>query len=1201
MLVYGRHWQNVSTSELPRKMGEAMAGLLPAQARNAGRRFMRRFGGRRAVEGGNLLPMLIKVLAAFSKIDGRVQEEEIDSILGFLRYDYPEAVYSELRRMFREALLERQDLSVMAAELSSRLSLDRKITLGMQLYDLVSRAGLQQEQVVAYYSFMSQLGMAEQAIDIVYQLNAADDADPTVFREGASPLESLQFGAGEEADIPLKSLKPGERLLAFRYHDLVLLRNLTSRPITVRGRPLNSGAFCRAYPGERVVIGESVVTYLDLVYYFNAKKSVALHQVYVVLHDNLDIQVERTRTRESAIEAVFGLRVKVTALKDAGAVLNRRRLRAGVSLDAALEDRIVFDGGGELSLAELRRRARAMGGRFHLKSHKSEYLVSNNPSLLQSDDILLSPGLSGEILLRISCDYDQRIGELEVLQANRPILVRELPVRHTATLFDGDVIRIDSTQILRCDFSERIIEEERNVIRSLEVRDVYHKFPNGDLALDGVSFTVQRGEMVCIMGASGSGKSTLLRVLSGQLQPSRGSVHYNGVDLQENLQELREYIAYIPQEDTFDEHLTIEENMSLAAALRAPHLSRRDLARRIDNRLMELGLQERRDSIVGAALRKNLSGGERKRLNIGLDMIGSADVYLIDEPTSGLSSKDSEHVIEILKGLAQSKIVLAVVHQPSARIFHQFHKAMLLDKGGRLVFFGPPAEMLEYFAEAEHAQQIDAEAHTEDPLMRPEFIFDVLEAPLRDLSGDVIYEENGRGQLAPARRYSPAFWRDKFESHRLMQDVRGLPMNRETVRVPLPAPRPKREREPMRWRNEWTQFRTLCVRAFKSKLRNKFNLFTTIVEAPFLALLIAGVTRYSERGAYDFASAFHIPNYLFLGLVVAMFLGLTNSGDDIIRDRGTLQRERNLNVRIGYYITAKVLALSLFALAQCILFIAIGNAILEVRGMFLVYLWFMFLASLGGISIGLLVSSIVPDAKTAANIVPIVLIPNIILGGALIKYDEMNRNFDFVYAIQRLFAEDPSKAEIKTRSDLEVPPLCELVTLRWAYEAVIVAQAKLNPLTVRQERVQHGIRELAQFDALTPEQAQRLDSLKTLLAHISALQGDSAQTVARELRRLDALIAAGRFDAYASGLGTGVTAEQLYVNQKVGDLVSKAEMEEADYRENRMNVFFGMEKNYFGLKANVYVFNSLVLIVSSFALLVVLGAVLRWQQRSSTG
>ena len=702
----------------------------------------------------NLLPLLIQVLAAFSKVNGEVLEEEIDSSLGFLRYDYPEAVYSELRKLFRQALNEQQDLSGMATKLSAQLSDDRKIMLGVQLYDLIAKADMNKsEQLVDFYAFMSQLGMAAQAIDIVYQLNAADDSDPSIYQKGASPLESICFGAGATCDVALKGLAPGERLMAYRYHELILFKNQTLRPVFVRSRPLQPGEFCRVYSGQRILLGEQVLTYQDLIWYFDAKKNVVVANAYLSIDSDGEVELEKTRSRDSRLEVKFGLKVRVKALKNVDAILNGVQLKAGATAEGTLDDIIRFKNGSQLPLDDLRRKTRALGGRFQLKAHKSEYLVSNNSSLLEEEDILLSPGTGGDVLLCIQCDYENRVGRLEVLQADRPILVGETPVRNSAPLVDGDTILIDTGQILRCDFSERIIEEERNIISSLEARDLSHRFNPNETGLDGISFGVNRGEVVCVMGASGSGKSTLLRVLAGQLQPLHGEVLLNSAPLYEDVERLKQHVAYIPQNDAFDEHLTIAENLNFAAAIRAPHLSASDRGRRIDTKLAELGLNERRDSIVGTPIKKTLSGGERKRLNIGLDMIGGADVFLFDEPTSGLSSKDAEHVIEIIRSMAHNKIILVTIHQPNSKIFQMFSKALLLDKGGKLVFFGTPHEMLAYFAEAEHEQHFGTELGgcPACGTTRPEFIFDVLETPLRDLSGDIIYEENTQGQLVPAR------------------------------------------------------------------------------------------------------------------------------------------------------------------------------------------------------------------------------------------------------------------------------------------------------------------------------------------------------------------------------------------------------------------------------------------------------------------
>jgi len=1187
------------------KIDRAVQRVTPLayRVRRTGRRWMRRAlrKPRSVSEGPNLLPLLIQVLASLSKADGVLLEEEIDSSLGFLRYDYPEAVYSELRQLFRQALYEQQDLSAMAQKLSAQLSTERKIMLGVQLYDLISQAGLKQEQVVQFYSFMSQLGMAAQAIDIVYQLNASEDSDPSIYQRGASPLESLSFGPNGQADVMLKSVAENDRLLAFRYHDLILLKNYSGQNVSVRGRPLQRGGFCRIYPGQRILVGDQVLSYQELAGYFNAKKNVSVPQIFVRLSKDGDqVELERARTRESALKISFGLKVNVKALRDVDAVLNGVNLKAGMEVEATLEDRIIFHNVSEMDLVDLRRRARALGGRFQLKASKSEYLVSNNPSLLEADDILLSPGTSGDVLLKIFCDYDKRVGELHVLEADRPIMVGDTTVRTSTPLKDGDTIRIDIGQFLRCNFSERIIEEERNIIRNLEVHELTHHFKSGDTGLDGISFSITRGELVCVMGASGSGKSTLLRVLAGQLQPTSGDVILNGQSLYPNLDTLKRYISYMPQQDAFDEHLTIGENLQFAAAMRAPHLSRRDRMRRLEAKLIELGLGERRDAVVGSPEKKTLSGGERKRLNIGLDMIGMSDVYLFDEPTSGLSSKDSEHVMEIIRGMAHNKIIIVTIHQPSSKLFQMFHKAILLDKGGRLVFFGTPTDMLRYFAEAEHQHQFGQElgACPSCGTTRPEFIFDVLETPLRDLSGDIIYEENNRGQLVAARRYSPEFWRDKYEAFRLIQDVKQVSLRKEPA-APLPPATTQRKRLPVRWHDEWTQFRTLLRRAFVSKLRNRANLVITICVAPILALLIATLLRYSDSGQYDFVSAYHIPTYLFLSLIVAMFLGLTNSADDIIRDRAVLQRERNLDVRLPYYVISKTVTLGVFALLQCVLFVLIGNYVLQIRGMFWTDLGIMLMTAMAGVALGLLISSLVADPKTAANIVPLVLIPQIIIGGALIKYEDMNRNLSFVYALTHWFSEHPVKEQSKKMSsNLEVPFVCQFVAMRWSYEELIVAQAKLNPLTSRQDRTQRQIDQLVAEHRQDAATMKRLDDLKETLAVLSGLEAKSTRELDRYLHLADQILDGNRpFDRALFKNATGpVTAEQIYVNQKVADLFSNAEMEQNDYRRgHKPNVFFGATKRYFDFKIDVFVFNTIVLILSTLGLLVLLNWILHRQ------
>jgi ABC transport system ATP-binding/permease protein len=452
----------------------------------------------------------------------------------------------------------------------------------------------------------------------------------------------------------------------------------------------------------------------------------------------------------------------------------------------------------------------------------------------------------------------------------------------------------------------------------------------------------------------------------------------------------------------------------------------------------------------------------------------------------------------------------------------------------------------------------------------------------------------------PARRFPPEYWRDKFEAHRLMQDVRVAPAPRETAPAPPASGVSLRRREPLRWRDEWRQMRVLLMRAFMSKLRNRANLLITLLAAPALALLIGFVLRYSKNEVYDFASAYHIPTYLFLSLVVAMFLGLTNSVDDITRDKPVLLRERNLNVRLGYYVMAKAATLAVFACLQCILFTLVGNALLEVRGVFPVMFAAMFLTTVSGFAIGLVVSALVNESKTAVLIIPVVLIPQLILAGAFIEYDEMNRNLDFRYMFKQWSDKHPG-ATIEERSELRVPLVCELMPMRWSYEALVFAQAKLNPLTHRQERIQRAISELAAQPDLDEEGRNRLEDLKDLLAITSGLQAEDAAGIDRRFRLVDAVLAGAplRRERFKSR-GGGVSAEQVYVNQKVSDLISKAEMEQSDYREARhFNIFFGPVKEYLGIRTGMLVFNTGVLVVSSLGLLTLLYFILRRQIRSN--
>ena len=1135
-----------------------------------------------------MLPLLIKVYAGFSKVDGRIVEEDIDSSLGFLKAQFPETLYSELRTLYQDALKKPPELNDVAQELSGQLDNGEKILLGVQLYVLVSRARFQGQQLLAFYQFMTNLGVAAEAIDIVYQLNASTgEGEPASDPDMERPLESLFIAGRAPGDVVLPPLPDGYSLAAFRFGNLMLLKNVGELPVIARGRQVAKDEFCRLFDGQSVVLDEFVLDHADLDFYFNAKKDVSSTKLYLTCGSpdssgTSTPHIERSMSRDSHLEIQFGLGVQVRALRETPASVEGAPLHKGTVIEATLLDRITFDDSSEVGLDDLRRRARELGSSFDLLASRTEYLVSDDPSKLRHGDILLSEKAKniGHILLRIVCDYEDRVGTLEVLHADRLPIVDGIAIRESASLRTDETISLGEGHYLRCDFADRTIEEEHTLVSSLEARDLSHRYGARSPALDGISFTARRGEMVCVMGPSGCGKSTLLRTLAGHLSPQGGQVLLNGFSLYRHPEELRPLIAFIPHEEAFDPLLSVRENLATAAAIRVPQVSKKDRANRVGNKLNELGLHPMRNRLAGEPEDKFLSGGERKRLNLGMDMVAASDVFLIDEPTSGLSSKDSEHVLEIIRGLAHNKVVLVSIHQPSTKLFHLFDKALLLDRGGRLAFYGSTDDALDYFREA-HEETLapttsDAEIRaTTTDWRQPDSIFDVLESPLRDLGGDILYEEDRRGHSRPARRFTPEYWSNRFQAHRIVEEMEtstdpgalhtpsvALPETPSLTPARLPSPPTRRPRETR------VTFRALLRRAFFSRLRNRSNLFTTLLEAPALAALVATVLRYSEDGGYTFASAFHIPAYLFLTLVVGMFLGLTNSADEIIRDRALLQRERNHGISPLSYTLSKFVTLALFAVLQCAIYLMVGNFILEIRGTELVHLGWMSLTSISGVATGLFISSVVKDSKTALNWIPIILIPQIILGGALIKYEEMNRDLDFLFSIRRWAAPSvdgaPTGEAPAPPDELSVPLICQFMPLRWAYEASIIAQANQNPIALTQTELEDRINSLIEFKTLSPKQENQLDTSKQALAVIAGLEAETSSALADQLTTIKAQLRSGRFDPTdytASDPESAVTADDVYINQKVLDLVTKAEMERLDYRdEKRRNVFFGTRK-----------------------------------------
>jgi len=213
----------------------------------------------------------------------------------------------------------------------------------------------------------------------------------------------------------------------------------------------------------------------------------------------------------------------------------------------------------------------------------------------------------------------------------------------------------------------------------------------------GVSGVLKHGELTAIMGPSGSGKSTFLNLMSGKVEKTAGAIKINDEEVE--LTRFRKIIGFVPQEDTMLRDLTVEDNVRHSALMRLPsNWSHEEKLARVDETLESLEIDHVRDSVVGDENRRGVSGGQRKRVNIALEMVMKPSLLCLDEPTSGLDSTTSFSVLSSLKDMAESGVnVIAVLHQPKYEIFSLFDKVLFLAKGGRVIYHGDRAGVVEYF------------------------------------------------------------------------------------------------------------------------------------------------------------------------------------------------------------------------------------------------------------------------------------------------------------------------------------------------------------------------------------------------------------------------------------------------------------------------------------------------------------------------
>jgi ABC transport system ATP-binding/permease protein len=533
------------------------------------------------------------------------------------------------------------------------------------------------------------------------------------------------------------------------------------------------------------------------------------------------------------------------------------------------------------------------------------------------------------------------------------------------------------------------------------VKELEFHFKSGKQGLHTLNMCEESGTLIGIMGGSGAGKSTVLNVLNGTERPSKGEVLINGINIHTEKNKAEGIIGFVPQDDLLIEELTVFQNLYYGAKLCFDNLTDAEIEKRVYDLLESLGLSETAHLKVGSPLEKTISGGQRKRLNIGLELIREPSVLFTDEPTSGLSSRDSENIMDLLKELTlKGKLVFVVIHQPSSDIFKMFDKLLILDLGGYPIYMGNPVDAVMYFKRlSNHANANESECITCGNV-NPELVFNIIEAKVLD----------DYGNPTSKRKVAPREWNDYYH-----KEIPVKTPSSEVIEVPEST---------FKVPNKWEQFKVFITRDVLSKFTNRQYMIINFLETPVLAFILAFLVKYyntdiSNEIGYKYSENDNVPAYILMAVIIALFVGLSVSAEEIIRDRKILKRESFLNLSRGSYLFSKIAIMFAISAIQTFTFVLIGNSILEVKDMFTDYWFILFTTSCFANTLGLNISASFDKAVTIYILIPFLIIPQLILSGVIVKFDKLN----------------PVVA-----SQTKVPLAGEVMASRWAYEALAVNQ-----------------------------------------------------------------------------------------------------------------------------------------------------------------
>lgn len=539
----------------------------------------------------------------------------------------------------------------------------------------------------------------------------------------------------------------------------------------------------------------------------------------------------------------------------------------------------------------------------------------------------------------------------------------------------------------------------------LQAIDVSFRFRKSKNGVHNLNFHGKSGELVGILGGSGVGKTTTLSILNGTLKPHNGKVLINGYDLYDDNEKvkLRGVIGFVPQDDLLIEELTVYQNLYYNAKMCLDDLTEERLAEVVERVLLDLDLYEARDLKVGNPLTKVISGGQRKRINIALELIREPTILFVDEPTSGLSSIDSEMVMNLLKDLTyKGKLVIVNIHQPSSDIYKMFDKIMIIDRGGYLVYSGNPTDAIIWFKSQTNHANPDEDQCVKCGNVDTEQILHIIESRVID----------EHGKPTRIRKVSPEEWARRFKD-KSINFIRKASFGKQPV-APNNYSIPGYTKQSV----------IFFIRDFLSKAADKQYLMISLLGPPLLAFLLAWFTKTPSGTDYIFSENENLPAYLFMCVITSIFFGLMASSEEIVRDRKILKRESFLNLSWFSYLNSKVMIMFLLSAIQTLSFVIIGNFILEIRGMTFTYWFVLFSTSCISNIIGLNLSSAFKSVITIYVLIPFIIIPQLLFSGVIVKFDKLH---------------------ISRHSSPEfVPIIGDLMIARWSFEALATEQFKNN-------------------------------------------------------------------------------------------------------------------------------------------------------------